>query len=173
LTLAIGKSPECAAIIARFGRFVEVHPSGCWLWTGSTTGSWRGGQHGQFSLKHGVNIYAHRFSCLLFHGAIPDGLNICHVCDVGRCVRPDHLFAGTQLDNIRDAKQKGRLSKTRLPRKMSDADVCEALAMRRTGMKLVRIADTFGVSKTFISLLCNGKRRAVLASHVTEDRRSA
>ena len=42
--------------------------------------------------------------------SIPDGLVLCHTCDNPRCVRPDHLFPGTMMDNIQDAKRKGRMA---------------------------------------------------------------
>lgn len=56
----------------------------------------------------GPIIGSARFSWELHNGPIPDGLVICHHCDNPRCVRPTHLFLGTQGDNMRDCIQKGR-----------------------------------------------------------------
>lgn len=74
----------------------------CWLWIGP------GGRYG--SLGFGENQMAHRFSWELHYGPIPEDLFVLHSCDTPRCVRPDHLFLGTQADNIADARRKGRLA---------------------------------------------------------------
>jgi hypothetical protein len=46
----------------------------------------------------------------LFVGPIPDDMGICHRCDTPPCVNPDHLFLGTQKDNMADCAAKGRLA---------------------------------------------------------------
>jgi hypothetical protein len=58
--------------------------------------------------KHGSNQYAHRFSWEMHFGPIPKGLRVLHSCDTPLCIRPDHLFLGTQLDNMRDCAKKNR-----------------------------------------------------------------
>jgi len=75
---------------------------GCWLWTGSTG---RGG-YGQLSYA-GKYQRAHRVAWILTFGEIPPGMFVLHRCDVPPCCRPDHLFLGTQRDNIHDMLQKG------------------------------------------------------------------
>lgn len=78
----------------------------CWEWQGGRL------PHGYgrivISRKEGA-VRAHRFSWELHFGPIPDGMVICHRCDNPPCVRPDHLFVGTQSDNMRDCVNKGRL----------------------------------------------------------------
>jgi len=55
--------------------------------------------------------YAHRFIYEALHGPIPDGMVICHHCDNPSCVRPSHLFLGTQSENLADAGRKGTMNR--------------------------------------------------------------
>lgn len=146
-------------IIARF--FANVNKTDtCWLWTGSRTGGSAKGRYGQFSLGLQQKLYAHRFSYLLHCGDIPAGLHVLHACDVRLCVNPAHLSLGTHLDNMRDAAEKGTLHVGRPSgRKVSDAQVEEMVALRAAGALLADIAESYGVTKTFVSLVVRGLRR--------------
>lgn len=79
-------------------------PSGeCWIWIASKTRE----RYGR--IKHGPRQRpAHAVSWEIHNGPVPDGLNVLHRCDYPPCVRPDHLFVGTQADNMRDMISKGR-----------------------------------------------------------------
>jgi hypothetical protein len=59
----------------------------------------------------GRSMLSHRVSWVEANGPIPDGLCVLHRCDNRACVRPEHLFLGTHLDNIRDMMAKGRGNK--------------------------------------------------------------
>lgn len=73
--------------------------TGCWIWMRSLTGSGYG--------HCGLDL-AHRVSYKLYKGSIPEGLFILHSCDVRSCVNPDHLRAGTQQENVKDAVNRNR-----------------------------------------------------------------
>ena len=81
--------------------------NGCWLWTGATV---RQGSYGQIYIDGKLEL-VHRASWRIHFGPIPDGMDVCHECDVRNCWRPGHLFVGTRLDNMRDASMKGRMQR--------------------------------------------------------------
>ena len=75
--------------------------NGCWIWTGDSS-------KGYGRIWRGTRRYAaHRVAYELTVGPIPPGLNACHHCDNRICVRPDHIFLGTQKDNMQDWTKKG------------------------------------------------------------------
>lgn len=76
--------------------------SKCWVYENTTPG-----RYGKITIN-GKTSAAHRFSYTIHKGNIPEGLMICHTCDNKFCVNPDHLYAGTALDNARDAHARGR-----------------------------------------------------------------
>jgi len=92
---------------ARFWPKVQVVSSGCWEWSGGTSCG-----YGMFALissgpRH-LSRRAHKVLYEHIHGVIPVGLVVCHTCDNRLCVRIDHLWVGTQADNLKDMTDKGR-----------------------------------------------------------------
>lgn len=92
-------------LLSRFLSKVEKTDT-CWLWRGCLGHGY--GRIGLGRASEGI-AYAHRVSWVLAFGPIPDGLYVCHTCDVRACVNPAHLFLGSQKDNMQDAKRKGRI----------------------------------------------------------------
>lgn len=68
--------------------------------------------YAQFKMRSGKHILAHRKAWELHNGDIPDGALILHTCDNRKCVNPEHLFIGSQKDNVDDMCRKGRHGKT-------------------------------------------------------------
>lgn len=92
--------------IAAFWNKVSIKgPSECWEWLNH--GSKQG--YGMLRYPRTRNtVMAHRISWLLTNGPIPEGFKVLHKCDNPPCVNPNHLFLGTQTDNMQDAMRKGR-----------------------------------------------------------------
>lgn len=125
---------------------------GCWVWMGAITS--RG--YGQLQ-KNNKKIYAHRASYMAFKGDIPDGMYVCHTCDNVSCVNPDHLFLGSQKDNMQDMKNKGRstFGEKNGQAKLTPLQILQIKAMKKTQQK---IADCFGISRQLVGYIKSGKR---------------
>ncbi len=130
---------------------VDRTGGGCWEWTGTRTrygyGDIRVGPRG--ARRH---VHAHRVAWEVTNGPIPDGLFVCHHCDNRPCCRPDHLFLGTNDDNLADAKAKGR----RLGR--IGRLTPEQVRLIRSAIGTQRaLAPLFGVSHSTINCIRRGK----------------
>lgn len=100
----------------------------------------------------------HRISWFAVHGPIPDGMQICHKCDTPACVNPNHLFLGTNLDNIADRKAKGRyLGEWNGRAKLTAEQVQQIRELDKT-KKYTRkeLSTMFGISYYHIYDILNG-----------------
>lgn len=86
----------------RFFQKVEKTES-CWIWRGALNSK----GYGAFGV-HGKSVSAHRYSYEMHIGPIPKGLYICHSCDTPSCVNPEHLWAGSPSENVKDMFLKDR-----------------------------------------------------------------
>ena len=125
--------------------------TGCWEWTGRLTDK----GYGIFTRRRSgrkKQLRAHRMMWFVLNG--PTHLNVLHHCDNRKCLNPDHLFIGTQADNLRDMRMKGRyrngsaFGETNGTAKLKVADVTIIRASDETGVVLAR---RFKVSESAIS----------------------
>ena len=148
-----------SAIRERFeSKVAPVPESGCHLWAAART---RKG-YGQF-IFDGRKQYAHRVAWQLAHGPIPAEMLVLHKCDTPACVNPEHLFLGTNVDNMADKVAKGRQSRLRGEAngcaKLTESKASELLA---TPGSCTAVAARFGVSNVMVSLIRRGKKWAHL-----------
>lgn len=88
--------------VAEFWSHVDrKSPDDCWEWTGTR---WQNGNYGRL----GRNLKAHRVSYELSKGPIPKGLLVRHECDNPPCCNPWHLVLGTNGENMKDKRERGR-----------------------------------------------------------------
>ena len=128
----------------------------CWIWKAGKTN----GGYGLIAAGNG-NVRTHRFAWELVNGPIPEGLDVLHHCDNPPCCNPDHLFLGTDADNVADKISKGRgpdMKAVSLYRqnpagerngmaKLTDKDVLEIRAIFAYGAPpLGELADQFNSS---------------------------
>jgi DNA-binding transcriptional regulator YiaG len=173
-----GKSHFSLAVLAdRFWSRVTKTET-CWLWTGYT----KLNGYGCLTVEKRPT-YAHRMAYELTYGPMLPGLQCLHTCDTPACCRPDHLYAGTPYDNMRDMYERqrdidhtkpesrprgdrhgSRTHPERVARgerhgnaKLTDVDVREIRRLRREAhMTMQAIADVFGVSASIVHRILSG-----------------
>lgn len=92
--------------VRRFWRAVQ-RTSTCWIWIGSHVRS--SGGYGRFTFKERL-LLAHRFSYEVFVGAIPQGMQIDHLCQRRECVNPDHLEVTSGITNLLRGNGQGAIN---------------------------------------------------------------
>lgn len=149
----------------------EVNENGCWICTSHSKNEKGYPIHKQ----NGKNTRVNHTMYESHIGEVPKGIFICHRCDNPGCINPEHLFLGTNMDNVRDKVNKGRQSKgeerSKITRgensgthKLTEAEVRE-IKFGCTGMLHREIAERFNVARNTITYIKNNK----LWKHVREE----
>jgi hypothetical protein len=100
-------------------------------------------------------VKAHRYAKMIqLQTKLPPEIKVLHSCDNPPCCNPDHLFTGSQIDNIMDMVRKGRQNAPRGERnnlsKRTVEEVLEIRRLRREGMSCAEIAVIFNTDRTSV-----------------------
>ncbi len=143
--------------IARFHTKYEIDASSeCWNWKASK------GRYGGMRVR-GQPMGSHRAAWTLLVGEIPRGACVLHRCDNPRCVNPEHLRLGTQADNLKDMRAKGRRVRqvnfdgSKNPRSRLSRE--QALEIRKLATKgcYRKLAERYGVNASTVQRIAAGK----------------
>lgn len=117
--------------------------SGCseWPW-----GRSKSGYGSAYDPDRKTNVRVHRKAWELEHGPIPDGMIVCHTCDNPACVNPDHLFLGTQTDNMHDMMSKGRGKRPAVTAEQREVILTSPLSARK-------LAAAMGLGRNQVNLI--------------------
>lgn len=138
-------------------KVLRIPEAGCWVWMGST--QVRG--YGELISNKRKHL-AHRASYEAFIGPIPKGMYVCHACDNVACVNPNHLFLGTQKQNLQDMASKGRSTRgEKNPQaKLTEMDVyvIKKFFFTKPDVTDADIAKLYGVTRSAITLIRKKER---------------
>ncbi len=143
---------RAASLAEKLAHYSMPEPSGCLLWTGAVA------RHGYGCMRwDGRTQASHRLAWVAANGAIPPEMAVLHRCDVRACINPDHLFLGTQADNMADRDAKGRVGRgeTNGLAKLTQKQVLE---IRADGRRRREIAAEHGICTATVSRI--RRRRA-------------
>lgn len=146
-------------VIKFWGHVLIANDDECWKWVGTINKCGYG--HIYFN---GVLEKAHRVSWKLTRGEIENNLFVCHSCDNPFCVNPNHLFLGSQKDNMRDMAKKGRGARQRSgakhpAAKYTQEDYDTVYRLRDTGMSYGKISKQVGMSDSHVAHILKNRSR--------------
>lgn len=156
---AAAATPAARAFLrARLLRQVEYDTNGgCWLWSGAA----RNGtiRYGRVVIPgHPSGASTHRVSYAAFHGPFDPSMHVLHRCDVPQCINPNHLFLGTNAENIADRMAKGRSRKLD-PAQTPSAKLTweQADAIRESTRTDAELAAQYGIGRLTVQRIRNGQ----------------
>lgn len=155
------QSRDPASVLA--ANLAGISSRGCWEWIGHRDP--RG--YGRFCVKASREVLAHRLAWVVHRGPIPDGMHVLHHCDNPPCCNPDHLYLGTNADNVRDRVERDRgqrLTGETNPKARLTED--QVRAIRRDLRSQSAIAATYGIVQGTVSAI---KRRRAWRHVASED----
>lgn len=131
----------------------------CWIWTGAKQNP-RRSQPDPYGVmlvcwRPRYAMLAHRLSWELFHGELADDICVLHKCDNPPCVNPEHLFLGTQKQNMEDcaSKMRQRHGEGHLQARLTDIKVLEIRSKYGPGCGYVALGLEYGVGKSTIEAI--------------------
>jgi len=132
----------------------------CWVWQGAVDKD----GYGACSYVGEPNKKVHQLAYEELVGQIPEGFGVCHTCDNPPCVRPEHLFLGTQADNLADMRAKGRQVRGEQHgmRKLNESDVINIRLLKQERVPQWRIAKWYNITDSAVSNIIRNKRWAHL-----------
>lgn len=152
------KKRRLQTIEQRLNKYINKTAT-CWLWTQDVYNY----GYGKLSVGKGKQVRVHRYMYEKYKGEIPNGMSVLHTCDTPRCCNPEHLFLGTQTDNMRDAKQKNRIGykvfhgENHPLSKVTMKQVEEIKDLYKTGNYYQReLGEKYGISQACISRILLG-----------------
>ena len=145
----------CSLRCRVYAKITIPDDDGCWPWNGYRDAKGYGSVH-----VEGQTEKAHRVAYFIEHGYIPEGMHVLHRCDNPPCCRPDHLFLGTNEENVHDKVAKGRDIKVHGERHhravLKESDVREIRLLEGI-LTQEQLSEGFGVSKRQIGRIQRGE----------------
>lgn len=151
------KQPKTIPDVKFLDRFENSFTSNCnekcWEWNEELSKS----GYGIIRIGKTV-ILAHRLSFEIFNGELKD-LFVCHSCDNRKCINPNHLWLGSQKENILDAVAKGRMNQGEngFHSKLNELTVRNIINLWNNGTTTSELSNMYNLSQSYLSILIGGK----------------